>query len=298
MPVYNGERFIREAIDSLLRQDHENLELIVSDNASTDRTAEICAEYAAGDRRVRFGQNARNAGAISNFNKVLGLASADYFMWAAADDLWEPTYVSTLLGMLQADPEAVLAFAGFDNVDDRGEAIRDYPRLFDLPSEDTFQRMMNYVVQEESLGKANLIYSLMRRPVLRSAGGFKVWGNGLWGADMLVVFRILASGKLTVADEVLFHKRLVPPRAEGITEHARISPPIRLARRLKGLHSALRSLRGYVSGYHAVINAVGELSLEEKQKLRVATRDRAAQLYGGEIRRQLADPARRLLRHH
>jgi glycosyltransferase involved in cell wall biosynthesis len=291
MPVYNGERFIREALDSLLVQDHEDFELIISDNASTDRTVDICREYAADDWRIRFRQNPENAGAVSNFNHALDPARGDYFMWAAADDVWEPTYISTLLALLQSDPRAVLAFAAFNNVNDRGEAVREYPRLFDLPADTTAQRMLNYLRQEEHLGKANLIYGLMRRTALQEAGGFRVWGNGLWGADMLVVFRLLAAGSLVVADQLLFHKRLVSTASGSSAARATPGALVRTARRLRGLPPALRDLRGYVAGYGSVVDTVENLTTDEKRQLRAIIRERAIQLYAREIRGRLIEPA-------
>ncbi len=70
LPVYNGDNFLAEAIDSILRQTMEDFELIISDNASTDRTEEICREYAAGDSRIRYYRNESNLGAMANYNLV------------------------------------------------------------------------------------------------------------------------------------------------------------------------------------------------------------------------------------
>ena len=100
MPVYNGERFIRQALDSLLAQDCENFELIISDNASADGTQEICLEYAAQDGRIRYYRNENNLGALANFNRVLGLAQGPYFMWAAHDDVWDARKFKLVLGAL------------------------------------------------------------------------------------------------------------------------------------------------------------------------------------------------------
>ena len=90
MPVYNSERFIRRALDSLLTQQYENFELIISDNASTDNTSKIAQEYAVCEKRIILDANSHNSGVIKNFIKVLRLAKGKYFMWAAADDFWEP----------------------------------------------------------------------------------------------------------------------------------------------------------------------------------------------------------------
>src|SRR5580704_17148522 len=90
LPVYNGEEFLHQAIDSLLQQTFDDFELIVSDNASTDRTAEICAEYVARDSRIRYYRNSENIGVVRNYNRSFQLAQGEYFRWNAADDVSAP----------------------------------------------------------------------------------------------------------------------------------------------------------------------------------------------------------------
>ena len=87
MPVYNGEKDLRRVLDSLLNQTFEDFDLIISDNASTDATKEICLEYADKDKRIRYIRQTKNLGAASNFRYVLNEAHGKYFMWAAADDV-------------------------------------------------------------------------------------------------------------------------------------------------------------------------------------------------------------------
>jgi len=93
MPVYNGARYIREALDSLLGQTFTDFELIISDNASTDSTEAICREYAAKDQRIRYIRQSHNLGASGNFKFVLDQALGEYFMWAAHDDKWSSNYL-------------------------------------------------------------------------------------------------------------------------------------------------------------------------------------------------------------
>lgn len=97
MPVYNGERYIKEALDSLLSQTFNDFELIISDNASTDATEKICLEYADKDKRIRYIRQRQNKGPLVNFNYVLSHAKGEYFMWAAADDVWSKRWVEKLL---------------------------------------------------------------------------------------------------------------------------------------------------------------------------------------------------------
>lgn len=87
MPVYNGQLFVRAALDALLAQTFTDFELIISDNASTDNTESICREYAVRNTRIRYVRHNENRGALANFQYVLDEARGKYFMWAAADDL-------------------------------------------------------------------------------------------------------------------------------------------------------------------------------------------------------------------
>lgn len=116
MPVYNGEQYIRRAIDSLLAQDYENLELIISDNASTDGTLQICREYALRDNRIKIHEQAHNVGVQENFKAVLDFARGEYFMWAAVDDYWQPEFVSVLVKELNRLPEAGVAMCAVDRI--------------------------------------------------------------------------------------------------------------------------------------------------------------------------------------
>ena len=211
MPVYNGERFIRQALDSLLSQTHENFELIISDNASTDTTRSICLDYAKQDRRIRFYENKENLGALKNFQIVLDLATSDYFMWAAYDDLWEVSYISTLIESMVNDESIVLSFSVFNSINENGVVTINYPNILDIPSKSLYQRLSNYINQYERLGKANPIYGLMRRNLTQSAfySVLNLFKDDVWGADMLFVFQLLTLGDLAVAEQTLFHKRLL-----------------------------------------------------------------------------------------
>jgi GT2 family glycosyltransferase len=104
MPVHNASRYLRNALDSLLAQDYANFEIVISDNASTDATEQICREYAEHDRRVLYHKVEQNMGAIWNFNNVFELAKGKYFMWAAYDDIRNPRCVSACVKALEAHP--------------------------------------------------------------------------------------------------------------------------------------------------------------------------------------------------
>jgi|RhiMetdeSRZDD1v2_1073273.scaffolds.fasta_scaffold510775_2 glycosyltransferase involved in cell wall biosynthesis len=109
MPVYNGARFIRQALDDVLAQTYTHLELVICDNASTDNTSAICQAYAARDARVRYYRNPTNVGVINNYRLAVARSTGTYFMWSAADDRKSPTVVETCVRALQTEPTAVMA---------------------------------------------------------------------------------------------------------------------------------------------------------------------------------------------
>ena len=133
LPVFNGERYLAPAIGSVLGQDFRDLELIVCDNASTDRTPEICAAYARRDARVRYVRNPRNLGAGPNYDRCFRLARGEYFKWAAHDDRLAPDYLSRTVAALDAAPGAVLCTTGVAEIGPGDEVRRVYRNVFPGP---------------------------------------------------------------------------------------------------------------------------------------------------------------------
>jgi glycosyltransferase involved in cell wall biosynthesis len=112
MPVYNEEKYIEQALQSLLSQSFENFELIISDNASADRTGEICLSYAAKDPRVRYSRMETNLGSSVNFNCVFQLSNSAYFCWASGHDTRHETFIARCLQILEQDASVVLCYPG------------------------------------------------------------------------------------------------------------------------------------------------------------------------------------------
>lgn len=110
LPVYNGENFLREALDSLLAQTFTDFEIIISDNASTDGTMAICQTYAAQDSRIRYFRQGENLGAAPNYNFVFDQAAGEYFKWAAHDDLCAPEFLEKCVAALDSNPDVVLCY--------------------------------------------------------------------------------------------------------------------------------------------------------------------------------------------
>jgi glycosyltransferase involved in cell wall biosynthesis len=118
LPVYNGENYLCEAVDSILAQTFGDFELIISDNASTDRTEEICRGYARQDSRIRYIRQPRNLGAVKNFNAIAAMADCEYFKWGAHDDLLHPRFLEECVDAMDSDPRVVLASPGTMLIDE------------------------------------------------------------------------------------------------------------------------------------------------------------------------------------
>lgn len=123
LPVYNGERFLAQAISCFLEQTFGDFELVVCDNASSDGTQQIGLDYAARDSRVRYTRNGRNLGAIANFNRTVALARAPLFKWAAHDDVYAPSYLAKCIEILDANPDVVLAHSDCAFIGEDGETF-------------------------------------------------------------------------------------------------------------------------------------------------------------------------------
>src|ERR1700758_5314726 len=130
MPIYNAERFLAKTLDCFLRQTFTDFELIISDNASTDSTEEICHEYARRDRRIRYFRNEKNMGAGWNFRRVYSMATGKYYKQAAHDDFIEPTFLERCIAALEADPGLALAHTRTRTVSPTGAPVEcDNPSL-------------------------------------------------------------------------------------------------------------------------------------------------------------------------
>jgi glycosyltransferase involved in cell wall biosynthesis len=123
MPVFNGEKFIKSALDSILSQTYQNFELVISDNASTDRTSEICREYASKDERIRYYRNVKNIGGPKNYNRVFEISKSEYFKWAAYDDVLAPKFLEKCVSVLDSHPSAVGCFCKTGRIDENGKFI-------------------------------------------------------------------------------------------------------------------------------------------------------------------------------
>ena len=203
MPVYNGERYLASAIESVLAQTFGDFELLIADNASTDGTQSICEDYAARDSRIRYTRHDENIGAAANYNFLFARAAAPYFRWNNSDDLLEPTLHERCYATLESDRDAVLAAGTSVLINADGERMREYKDDLDITDDSPSVRFRRFLKQ---VGLTNVIYGLMRRKEL---GRTELMGDGsVPSADIIFMGHLILQGTFRVLDEPLFYRRM------------------------------------------------------------------------------------------
>ncbi|MCW3797127.1 glycosyltransferase [Sphingomonas sp. BN140010] len=203
LPVYNGEKYLGEAIESLRAQTFGDFTLFISDNGSTDRTPDICREHAAADGRIRFTRSDVNRGAAWNFNTVFEAGNADFFKWAAHDDLHDPTYVERCMDVLRREPAVVLCYTGARYIDAEGRSITgDMSNRCHLRQDRPHQRLRGYFGTFPS----HVLFGVGRRAALART---RLWGS-FASADRVLVSEIALQGQVHEIAEPLFIRRLHP----------------------------------------------------------------------------------------
>jgi glycosyltransferase involved in cell wall biosynthesis len=140
MPIYNEEHFLEESLKSLLDQDYENIQIIISNNASTDGSEEICKEFKLQNHNISYYTFRTNQGVTKNFVRVLQLAKGKYFMWASGHDLWSENLVSDCVSLLENNESAVLAFGCCNWIDRQGNPINRFSGWTDTRGMDPIAR--------------------------------------------------------------------------------------------------------------------------------------------------------------
>jgi len=199
VPTYQRAATLERAVASALRQTHARLEVVISDNGSTDRTEEVSRALAERDPRVRYLRHDQNLGSTANFNRLFETCRGEYVMMLADDDWLDPDYVELCLAALRADPEAALV-AGRARYISEERFARDGVR-HEHRQADPAARVVDYLRCVDDNG---VFYGLMPREVLRHASPLpNVLGN-----DWLHVARIARQGHLRTLDEVRIHREL------------------------------------------------------------------------------------------
>ena len=261
--VYNGEDYLAETLDSLLGQTLTDFELIISDNASTDRTEAICRSYAAKDERIRYYRAGENRGASWNFNRVFELARGEYFKWADHDDVCDPTFVARCVEVLDNDPSVVCCHAKTRKIDARGNTLRELPdptdgglkesrvasedghkpRLLDASSPKAARRFRDVLL---SSGWGVRCSGVFRAAALRRTSLFLP----VFGYEKVIFAELALMGRFHDVPETLFYQRIHPQALSTIVtpdRRQRLFDPLGPRR---AVFPRFRLLAGYVKAVH------------------------------------------------
>ena len=206
LPVFNGEAFLEDAIRSALGQTLGNLELILSDNASSDRTAEICRDYAARDPRVQYFRNPRNLGAAANYNLAFSHARGRYFKWLAHDDRMLPSFLAKTYRVLEERPDAVLCNTVISYIDSGGEQLGLYDtKLSGADSYSPSKRFAWMVLRSHTCAD---FFGLIRREAMRGS----LLHGSFHGADRAFLAQLSLRGRMVQLPAPLLVVREHPNR--------------------------------------------------------------------------------------
>ncbi|MGH8730028.1 MAG: glycosyltransferase family 2 protein [Burkholderiales bacterium] len=197
LPVYNGEKLIAAAIESILAQTYSDFELIITDNASTDNTEAIGREYMKRDSRVRYVRNEKNMGAMYNFDHAFELARGEYFKWAAYDDTLTPDYLEKCVRVLEQDPSIILCQAKTLYVDSKGNTKRSNEKERKLHSTHAGERFWAVVIETHAIDE---YYGVMRRDVLKQTS----LNLRFPGSDKVLLAELAVLGPFVQIPEYLF----------------------------------------------------------------------------------------------
>ncbi|HSK41652.1 MAG TPA: glycosyltransferase [Arenibaculum sp.] len=255
VPVYQGEAFLADALAALCGQDHDNVEIIISDNGSTDGTQEICRRFAASDSRIRYLRSPENRGASWNYNRLFAEARGQYFKWAAHDDLHDPGFIRRCVALLQDDPGAALAFSRTRFIDGDGTEIENpWGDEIAIDDPEAGARWRRFLLNQTT--QYNAIWGVIRTDILRDTG---LIGH-YWGSDLVLLAEIAMRGRILLIPETLFHRRLHDARSMIAQRDRRVQlawfDPKRANR------SACPLLRWYGELARAMVN--GPLPLADK----------------------------------
>lgn len=258
LPVYNGEKYLAESLDALLGQSYEDFELIISDNASTDGTEQICHRYLAKDPRIRYIRQPKNIGAAPNHNFVFEQSRGELFKWASHDDLYGRDLLLRCVEALDERPHVVLSHAWLAIIDDTGTVTNRYDYQLATDSPDPVQRFRSLLFTSGG----DDLYGVIRADVLRRVAPHDSYHH----ADRTFIAEIALHGPFYQVPELLYFRRDHPARAERAnptmsSRCANLDP--RRADRLR--NPTVRLLGEYVLGYLGVIRRA-PLSLAQRGK--------------------------------
>ncbi len=207
MPVYNGEKIIIKAINSILDQTFQDWKLFISDDNSKDNTENICRNFAKNDIRIKYYRQKENLGLFNNFKFVLDKADAKYFIWCAQDDIREHTYLETCIKHLEKKQNLGFATTRMAAIDSFDRILIEELELTKLSGKPGIINVARYILQPEILGKCNLMYGLFRTKVARDT-----WNaypqRRVWGQDYMFSLALISRFEIYIDEKILWKKRM------------------------------------------------------------------------------------------
>jgi len=209
LPVFNGADYLEDALISILAQTFTDFELIISDNASTDGTEDICRTYALKDKRVKYHRNLKNIGATQNWYRVFELSCGAYFASAAHDDLYAADYMEKCIAVLDHDPSIIVCYSKTQIIDGQGSRLDDdriskmLAAKIDTISSSPSVRLYNVIGVDYLCIQ---LYGVMRAQALRATKVFV----GYYGSDRNTLAELALIGKIFEIPEYLFFHRIYP----------------------------------------------------------------------------------------
>jgi len=200
MPVFNGEPYLEPALRSLLDQSFEDFELIISDNASTDRTEAICRDLASRDRRIRYSRNPGNVGYCRNQNSVIEQAQGAYFLLTHHDDLRHPEYLEKTIPVLDGEPDVVVCYTNTRDIDEGGAHLPRIDPPLRLDSRDLRERFRD-IIRMDHLCEPD--FGLTRLAILRRTRLHGAYAD----SDRVLLGELVLRGRFRRLPEVLFFRR-------------------------------------------------------------------------------------------
>jgi glycosyltransferase involved in cell wall biosynthesis len=217
LPVYNGENYLAITLDGILSQTFGDFEVVVSDNASNDRTREICEEYARKDSRIKYFRNETNIGASPNFNRTVELSRGRYFAWVAHDDMYDERFLQKCVDVLDENPDVVLSHCLVDFIDSAGRPllVTDHERVIGPDGRPVMRADRLHIAESPEvserfhgvLHKVNWclqVFGIIRADVLPYTG----LQRSYYGGDKVFLAEVALRGRFQQIEETLFHKRV------------------------------------------------------------------------------------------
>ncbi len=202
LPVYNGGKYLTEAMESILAQTFEDFELIITDNASVDQTEQICRGFAKSDRRISYYRNETNLGAAKNYNRVFCMSAGKYFKWVSHDDICAPMFLEQCLETIECESaKTVLCYPRTILIDEAGNELRKYDDKMDIQFSKAEQRLGHVF---RNLWLCNAVFGLIRREALTKTG---LIGN-YPGSDVVLLAELSLLGQFREIKEFLFFRRI------------------------------------------------------------------------------------------